>query len=303
VHVTNSGVVATWYFKQRSMPRHPTLGSLKRAITTSFGSICLGSLVVALVQLLHSLVEEARRNQDAGSFSACIYCCISCCMGYIEMLVELFNHWAFVQVAVYGKDFKTAAKDTWQLVQSRGLSGLVNMNLTSQAVSLGMIVGAVISAAVVALLAYSPVYHEPTHAGHHLSPEARQVYSAMYGGTIAFSALCSLIFTGTVSSVITSGVTTLFVCWAEDPVALQESNAALHARFAEISDLFLRDHPYYGGAARADPESGWDPESGAPYGRRPPPAYQAPPSPPAPSEPPAEAPPAAAPASRALPLE
>ena len=35
-------------------------GALGRALTTSFGSVCLGSLVVALLQLLSTIVHSAR---------------------------------------------------------------------------------------------------------------------------------------------------------------------------------------------------------------------------------------------------
>lgn len=47
VHVTASGLMATWYFLSGvGMPRNPTSLAFKRATTTSFGSICLGSLLV-----------------------------------------------------------------------------------------------------------------------------------------------------------------------------------------------------------------------------------------------------------------
>jgi hypothetical protein len=39
VHVTTSGVVATWYFRANAMPTSPSLQSFKRATSTSFGSI------------------------------------------------------------------------------------------------------------------------------------------------------------------------------------------------------------------------------------------------------------------------
>ena len=53
VHCTTAGTVASWWFIQ-SAPS-PTLGALKRSLTTSFGSICLGSLIVAILQ-----VDDAR---------------------------------------------------------------------------------------------------------------------------------------------------------------------------------------------------------------------------------------------------
>lgn len=46
------------YMQEHAMPRHPTLRALIRACTISFGSICVGSLFVAIVQTLHAIVSD-----------------------------------------------------------------------------------------------------------------------------------------------------------------------------------------------------------------------------------------------------
>jgi hypothetical protein len=61
-----------------------------RSLTTSFGSICLGSLVVALIQALREVVRSMRENDDS-----IVACCAECLIGCIESLVEYFNKWAF----------------------------------------------------------------------------------------------------------------------------------------------------------------------------------------------------------------
>jgi hypothetical protein len=58
VHVTTAGVLSSWYFLAPSyIPQRPTITSLKRATWTSFGSICLGSLVIAFVKAARALVS------------------------------------------------------------------------------------------------------------------------------------------------------------------------------------------------------------------------------------------------------
>lgn len=245
VHVTNSGVVATWYFMQHNMPASPTAGSLRRALSTSFGSICLGSLLVALVQLLRNAVENAKRNSGESPIAMVILCCVSCFVGILEWLLELFNHWAFVQVAIYGKDFKTAAKDTMQLVKSKGLDGLVNMNLTGAAVGLGATIGALLTGGVVALASYHPLL-SPAAQDSGLSDSAKSVYTIAFALVIVVSVLLAIFFASMVSSTVTSGTTTLFVCFAEDPAALQASNRELHDRFEQITAEYLAEHPYDG---------------------------------------------------------
>ncbi len=46
------------YMQEHAMPRHPTLRALIRACTISFGSICVGSLFVAIVQTLYAIVSD-----------------------------------------------------------------------------------------------------------------------------------------------------------------------------------------------------------------------------------------------------
>lgn len=52
---------------------NPTLKSAKRALTTSFGSIAFGSLIIALIQTLRGILSSVRRNaQDNGNRYAAV---------------------------------------------------------------------------------------------------------------------------------------------------------------------------------------------------------------------------------------
>ena len=98
-------------------------------MTTSFGSICFGSLLVAIVQAIRQIVEAARRNDDLGPFIAC---CIDCILGCIEGLLEYFNKWAFVYVGLYGYGYYEARKNDMALaIIADDLVGMA-MGLLSQ---------------------------------------------------------------------------------------------------------------------------------------------------------------------------
>jgi len=79
IHTTVAGVYGSWYFcagKPGGMPKGATRGAFKRAITTSFGSISFGSLVVSLVQLLRQAVTLAQSEAASeGNFFADICLC------------------------------------------------------------------------------------------------------------------------------------------------------------------------------------------------------------------------------------
>lgn len=126
-HVTVAGTVATFWYQAES--KGATGSSLKRATTTSFGSICFGSLLVAILQALRSLAESQR---EEGSFVGCICECI---LGCLQSLMEYFNRWAFVYVGIYGYKFTQAGKAVFDLFHQRGFDAIINDDLIGNVLS------------------------------------------------------------------------------------------------------------------------------------------------------------------------
>lgn len=221
VHVTVSGVFAVYYFLfgTPQMPSgSPTLGSLKRATTTSFGSICFGSLLIAIIQLLKALVRMLMEQEDGIlAFVACILVCI---LGCIEGLVEYFNHYAFTQVAIYGKPFCQAGKDTWTLIKERGIEAVINDSLIGNVLGVGVLLVGVLNALIgyiyVAVVAPNILSDAPT---------------AVILLLVCF--FVGLSFMSLVTSVIESGTSTTFVTLAEDPGVLQRNQPQLFERIRQ----------------------------------------------------------------------
>lgn len=68
MHVSTSGVVATWYFAGRvKMPRNVVSASFWRAVGISFGSICFGSLLVAVLRMVRYLAQLGQSSREGGS--------------------------------------------------------------------------------------------------------------------------------------------------------------------------------------------------------------------------------------------
>lgn len=121
VSVTVGGVVATWWFQ----PSHssPVAASLLRATTTSFGSICFGSLIVAFIQTCREILRgiknqrDRRRERNVGLE---IFICIADMMlQCIENLVVYINRFAYSYIAAYGYDFIGAGKQVTNLFERR----------------------------------------------------------------------------------------------------------------------------------------------------------------------------------------
>ena len=109
LHVTVSGVASTWYFLYpQGDTRNPTASSMKRALTTSFGSICLGSLVLSVVRAMRMVVNMMAqqpgnvRNGGAAAVRAVCYCLAQCLLSILDRVVEFINAYAYAYVAMSG---------------------------------------------------------------------------------------------------------------------------------------------------------------------------------------------------------
>ncbi|KAG0043383.1 putative choline transporter, neither null mutation nor overexpression affects choline transport [Gryganskiella cystojenkinii] len=219
VHVTISGVFATYYFlfgSEQGMTKSPTVESFKRACTTSIGSICFGSLVIAIIQTLRAIAQMARGDGSDG-IMAFVACLIDCILGCLQGIAEYINKYAFCQVAIYGKAYLPAAKDTWTILKDRGIEQLINDNLIGNVFSMGAILCGVLSG----LGSY--LYLRFANPAFNANGDFTWILILM-----GFVMGLQIMFT--ISVVIDSGVATTFVCLAEDPAALARTKPELFER-------------------------------------------------------------------------
>jgi hypothetical protein len=227
IAVTVSGTVASW--KLASNSPLITISAWLRAMTLSLGSICFGSLIVAILeavrQVLNILTNMAK--ESGNCCAACLMGCLSCMIGCVERLVEFFNRFAYAYIGYYGYSFVTASKHVFQLFRDKGWSAIINDDLTQNVFFLGnIIIGAITAYIGIELVKGTD---DPNQLRIFGSPEA----------IIAFFAFCSgYAINNLLMSVIASAVTTVFVLWAEDPHGWQltrpEAYHALHQAWLEI---------------------------------------------------------------------
>jgi hypothetical protein len=178
--------------------------------------------LIAIIQTIKALADQARNSDGNADNLACtiILCCVSCILGLIQDLLEYFNKYAFAQVAIYGKDYCTAAKDTWALVKSRGIDAVINDSLIGNVLSMGGLFIGLLTGGVGCLVVY-------------LSPTIPN--DAIYFLVIGFSGLfIGLVQFSVIAGVIDSGVVTTFVCLAEDPQALAITKPGLYREIQKV---------------------------------------------------------------------
>ncbi|KAK0225683.1 plasma-membrane choline transporter-domain-containing protein [Armillaria fumosa] len=224
------GPFGSWYYfgprQLGEMPKHPTLSAFGRASTLSLGSIAFGSLIVTILELIRLILNAVRNNasQDGHPVEACLACCAACCIGCIENLVEYFNRYAYIEIALYGKSYITAAKDTWTLFKDRGIDALVNDSLVGMTLTWGAYAVGLLSTL------FSYLYIRITAPSYNTDGQ----YTAPI---LLFSFLIGVQCSLTLSSVIEAGVSTIFVGLGEDPQVLA-------IRAPELFGLIASTYPH-----------------------------------------------------------
>jgi uncharacterized membrane protein len=223
LHAATAGVYGSWYYMVNNFPRDATRGALKRTLTYSFGSISFGSLIVAIINLLRQLCQVAR-NQDAasGDWIGCVMFCIAdCLLGILNWIVEFVNRYAFVHVALYGKAYIAAAKDTWHMIKDRGFDALINDCLVGPVLTYGaMFMGYLCAIVAYAYLVITdPVYNQTGS------------YTAFI---VAFAFLIGSQICNVFTAPIASGIETIFVAAAWDPEVMMRDHRDLYDEMVRV---------------------------------------------------------------------
>ncbi|KAF9531624.1 plasma-membrane choline transporter-domain-containing protein [Crepidotus variabilis] len=230
------GPYGSWYYfgprEMGEMPKHPTISALVRASTLSLGSIAFGSLIVTILDLLRLILNAVQQNaaENGQPIEACLAMCASCFVGIIESMVEYFNRYAYIEIALYGKSYIPAAKDTWRLFKDRGIDALVNDSLVSMTLTWGAY-GIGLASGLFAFL-YLRFSHPAYNAdGQYTVP------------VVLFAFLIGIMCSLTMSSAIEAGVSTIFVGLGEDPQVLAIRAPALFAMIAQHYPDVVRGVP------------------------------------------------------------
>lgn len=203
VHVIVSGMVFLVLIhggrEATTMPPKPMTKSLRYAMTTSFGSICYGSLFTAAIRTLR---WEIRGIRSKIGNNECLLCCVDFLFHLVETLVRFFNKYAYVQIAVYGKGFNHSARDAWELFQSTGIETLIAYDCSGAVLLMGTLVGGLLSG---------------TCAG--IWAKIKYPDEVMMVASTAM--LMGMILVGLATVVVESAVTSIYICYAEDPLLIQ----------------------------------------------------------------------------------
>jgi hypothetical protein len=237
VHVTVAGTVGTWWlFPQEASGccSQAVRDSHWRSITTSFGSICLGSLILSFIKGTRENVNSTT-NQNDG-LALCIANCLERLGEYFnrvctsESLVEMSNlfcpihhilsvfalQWAYVYVGLYGYGFVEASINVLSLFKSRGWTAIVADTLVDTVLLL-LSFGIGLLTGLVGLIAATS-----------MQQDSGTMVVAFFFGMLIGASFCSTLF-----GLISSGVNAVIVLFAENP-------AEFAANYPQLSQEMLK---------------------------------------------------------------
>jgi len=217
VHVTASGVAASWYFLYDCLPRNPTCKSLSRTLGISMGSICLGSLITSFVKALRTVLDAARKSNDGTPTLTVLVAALL--MRWLDLVVQYFNVYAFTHVAVYGKPYVESAKDTYKMLKECGVDAILNDDIVGGALLMGSFLVACMTGFVGGSWAY-----------------VLGIEKWFWGVGLPCAFLGFILGICTMNAV-ESACVTIYVCFAEDPDALFYNDRKLYNRLADAQEL------------------------------------------------------------------
>ena len=104
--------------------------SFLKATFFSFGSICLGSLIVAPLQIIHQILKSFIPHRSEDNVLLCLQECLllinhafmHCC----NVIVHYVNSWAFTYVGLYGYSFLQSGDKATNVFEARGWTKISN---------------------------------------------------------------------------------------------------------------------------------------------------------------------------------
>ena len=169
-----SGAVAHWYFtpyKSDSKPRGDMEGQLPdnavsqsffRAIRYHLGSICLASLILAVINFIRAVIiymeEQAKKSEMNETLRCIIFGCLSCFMKCVECCMRQINKNGMVFVAVYGMPFCPAACSAFTLAWANIARVSFVTMVGNFILNIGVVFVTVFSTGICALILFSDQY-------------------------------------------------------------------------------------------------------------------------------------------------
>ena len=125
-----AGVVAEWYFTRpcpetgKKTLAMPIARAFARTLRFSLGSILAGAFIIAVVKMIRFAVwifEDKIKQLDPSSAAKFCIACVKCVLWCFERCIKFHNRNAYIEIAITGKSFCSAAIRAFDLLLRNAL--------------------------------------------------------------------------------------------------------------------------------------------------------------------------------------
>eukprot|EP00927_Polykrikos_kofoidii_P045753 TRINITY_DN39847_c0_g1_i1.p1 TRINITY_DN39847_c0_g1~~TRINITY_DN39847_c0_g1_i1.p1 ORF type:complete len:950 (-),score=158.17 TRINITY_DN39847_c0_g1_i1:79-2847(-) len=110
-----AGAVATWFFcpfdENKRKDSNAVSTSVRNAFRYHFGSVCFGSLLVAIIQFIRCVLKymELQAQQAKNRVMVMVFRALQCVLLCFERYIKFINRTAYITISITGESFCTAA--------------------------------------------------------------------------------------------------------------------------------------------------------------------------------------------------
>jgi len=223
VHCTGAGATGSWYFQvseadPSTRMMSASMPSLRRACTTSFGSVCYGALIISVIETLKVMARSMRRSDNG--VTRLVGCCLECLLQCIQDIVEYLNSYAFTIVAIYGDDYCSGVRKTMELFSHSGFDLIINDCLVERVLGLGSFACGLLGCGSGLLVANAKAKD--------FEDNSQNFYICGVGGLFIGFGMMSI-----VNATLIAVVKSTYMCFALDPLALYNTKRSTYDKLMD----------------------------------------------------------------------
>ncbi|CAM9740877.1 unnamed protein product [Ascophyllum nodosum] len=130
--------VSTWYFtrdKKANIGTGTVCGAVSTSLLYHSGTAAFGSLIIATIKTIRAVVTyvQKKAKDSSNKLAEAILCCVQCFLWMLEKCMKFMNKNAYIQTAIFGHNFCTAAREAFFLV-ARNISRIAAVGMVSELV-------------------------------------------------------------------------------------------------------------------------------------------------------------------------
>ncbi|CAM9740665.1 unnamed protein product, partial [Pylaiella littoralis] len=129
--------VASWYFcrDKSAIGSGTVLSAIKTSLFYHSGTAAFGSLIIAIIKTIRAIVAyiQKKTKDTHNKILQAVLCCVQCCLWCLEKCMKFLNKNAYIQTAIFGYSFCTAAKKAFFLI-ARNILRVMAVGVVSEVV-------------------------------------------------------------------------------------------------------------------------------------------------------------------------